>query len=111
MLVVVCNIWEEFTLSMFETPSTGKLSHIFSKQYPRTTNSLSLSPLSYTLRHLDFMITEVRKVTPMKKKQRRRIEVSFGRGSLLLPGYTCFTCLKSLFTHGTTIVTTTVIMG
>ena len=49
--------------------------------------------------------TEVRKAMPMREKERRRIGVSFGRGSSSLLGCTCFTCLKSPSTHGTTIIT------
>ena len=72
--------------------------------------SLSLS-LSLS-RHLDFMIMELEMAMPTggKVRRRRRIEVSFGRGSLSLLDYTCFTCLKSHSTRGTTIITTTVIV-
>ena len=53
-------------------------------------------------------ITEVkRKATPTKERGRRKTEVSFGRGSSKSSGYTCFTCLRSHFTHGMPTVTTT----
>ena len=76
--------------------------------------SLSLS-LSLSLRHLGFTTTatelEVRKAAmpTMEKGRRRRIRVSFGRVSSSSPGFTCFTSLRSLFTHGMITTTTTVI--